>query len=232
MAKKKQEQRQQEQRQQVTQLIGQAAQNGNLGRKEFERIIDAGGNANRVLERAVANKGLTINSGVVNQYNKGAYFSPNDYYKYSAFNQPVNPIINQIKSAGKLDPKSTLFIGSKGSTATVLPRGYGGPTAKPTAQAPVDTGLDTTDTGTGDYSGETGGDFGGDYGGDMGGDVGTPAADTTSQLDGNGLPGGGAGIDSAAGLKSKKSSRRQLGLSTKGTKQLNRSMMISNLNFA
>lgn len=58
-----------------------------------------------------------------------------------------------------------------------------------------------------------------------------PAVDTTPQGTG-GLPGGGAGIDSAAGLKSKKSSRRQLGLSTKGTKQLNRSMMISNLNFA
>lgn len=232
MAKKKNEnQRQQEQRQEVTQLLRQAASNGNLGGREFKEILDAGGNANRILERAVANKGLTIASGVVNAYNKGEYFTPKDYYKYSTYNQPFNPIINQIKSAGTLDPKSALFIGSRGSTATVLPRamGAGGTKTKAPIADPIsnDAGLNQEPLGS---------DYGGDVSDAGGFDTGfndataDNTADNTNMLQGSTL-GGGDGMAGALGIKSKKSSRRQAGVASKGTSQLNRDSLKIALNF-
>lgn len=234
MAKKKNQQ-QQAQRQEVTQLLRQAANNGNLGQREFERILDAGGNANRVLERAVANKGLTIASGVVNNYNKGKYTSPRVQAFQSASDNifgngfGINPIIQQIRNSGKLDPKSALFIGSRGSTSTVLPKAMnigGTKTTTPIAE-PVnqETGMDQEPIGN---------DFGGDVGsfdsgyGNMGADSGV---DNSNMLQGNTL-GGGEGMAGALGIKSKKSSRKQAGVSNKGTSQLGRDSLKIALNFS
>lgn len=218
MAKKKQEERQQAQRQEVTQLLRQASANGNLGQREFQGILDAGGNANRILERAVANKGLTIGAGLVNNFNKGKY-SPSGYALTEMYTG-VSPIISQIRNAGKLDPKSALFIGSRGSTATVLPKNYNsgmGATKSPvTAPEQPTTATETTyspepmDVGGGSMDG------GFDYGG-MGG-----AQDNSSIPDPKFSPGGsGFGTDSGlTSFKRKRSSRALAGLTTKGPGQL------------
>lgn len=220
MAKKNQ----QNKRQEVTQLLSQAAQNGNLGRKEFERIVDAGGNADRVLQRAVQNKGLTINSGVVNQYNKGTY-NPREFAMRNMSDKVfgagfgVNPVIQQIRTAGKLDPKSTLFISSKGTSATVLPKsmfgGGGGGKAPVTAPAtadPVDTSYSPEPMDVG-----SGMDFGG---GGMDGGFNVP--DNSAIPDPSFSP-GGAGFNTdagATGFRRKRSSAALKGLTTKGPGQL------------
>lgn len=217
MAKKKQEQRQQAQRQEVTQLLRQASANGNLGQREFQGILDAGGNANRILERAVANKGLTIASGVVNAYNSSK--NPYGINKYKDIFTGVNPIIQQIRDAGRLDPKSALFIGSRGSTATVLPKnltgGMGGTKSPVTAPEQPTTNETTYSPEPMDVGGG-GMDGGFDYGG-MGG-----AQDNSSIPDPKFSPGGsGFGTDSGlTSFRRKRSSRALAGLTTKGPGQL------------
>lgn len=222
MAKKNNNKRQQAQRQEVTQLLRQAANNGNLGQREFERIIDAGGNANRVLERAVANKGLTIASGVVNNYNKGNYTSPRGQFVQLMADRTfgagygLGPIIQQIRNSGKLDPKSALFIGSRGSTSTVLPKnmGMGGaksPVTAPEAPMPTDNSYTPEPM---DVGGGMDGGF--DYGG-MG-----DMTDNSSIPDPKFSPGGaGFGTDGGAtSFRRKRSSRALAGLTTKGPGQL------------
>lgn len=238
MAKKK-NQREQEQRQEVTQLLRQAANNGNLGQREFERILDAGGNANRILERAVANKGLTINSGVVNSYNKGKYTTPLNQFMQIAADRTfgpgfgLSPIIQQIRTAGKLDPKSSLFIGSRGSTATVLPRNFGAGGTKTSAPVlPSTKPVGTTDAEPTDYGvNDSGTGSGFDSGFDSGITDTAPSQDNTAALQGATL-GGGDGMMGALGIKSKKSSRKQAGVSSKGTSQLGRDSLKIALNFS
>lgn len=227
MTRKKQEQRELAQRQEVTQLLRQAGNNGNLGKREFEAIMDAGGNANRILERAVANKGLTIGAGLVNNFNKGKY-SPSGYALKEMYTG-VSPIISQIRNAGTLDPKSALFIGSRGSTATVLPRNYGTGGTKTTAPVlPTTESVDSTNTQPTDFGVN---DAGGDSGFDSGMTDTMSNQDSAAALQGATL-GGGDGMVGALGIKSKKSSRKQAGVSNKGTSQLGRDSLKIALNFS
>lgn len=226
MSKKKQQERQQAQRQEVTQLLRQAGNNGNLGQREFQQILDAGGNANRVLERAVANRGLTIASGVVNSYNKGKYTTPASQFMQMVTDRTfgpgfgLSPIIQQIRTAGKLDPKSALFIGSKGSTATVLPKSMmaGTSSTKSPVTAPANPVEPTTNYSPEPMDAGSGGGF--DTGFTDSGSSGVP--DNSSIPDPKFSPGGsGFGTDSGlTSFRRKRSSRALAGLTTKGPGQL------------
>jgi len=70
----------------------------------------------KVLERAVG-RGMLIGQGVVNKYQKGKYTDP----RLIGY-EPDSAILQQLLNAGRQDKGSALFIGSKGSTATTLPR--------------------------------------------------------------------------------------------------------------
>lgn len=233
MAKKRQ-------KKEIRQLLRAAATNGNLSQREFQKILDAGGKADRVLERAVANKGLTIGSKVVNNYNAGKYTDPRDQFVRSMSDKVfrpgfgVSPIIQQIRTAGRLDPKSTLFISKRGSTSTVLPKGLntGGTKTTKVRQDPINTDPINTDP-IDPYNPEPmGSDFTGDVGSfDSGyGDMGSDGGLDSNMLQGGTL-GGGEGMGSAMGIKARKSSRKQAGVSTKGTSQLNRNSLKIPLNF-
>lgn len=233
MAKKKQ-------KKEIRRLLRSAATNGNLSQREFQKILDAGGKADRVLERAVANKGLTIGSKVVNNYNAGKYTDPRDQFVRAMSDKVfrpgfgVSPIIQQIRSTGRLDPKSTLFISKRGSTSTVLPKrlNTGGTKTTKVIQDPINNDL------VDPYNPEPMGPepMGSDFPGDVGsfdsgyGDMGSDSGLDSNMLQGGTL-GGGDGMAGALGIKSKKSSRKQAGVSTKGTSQLNRNSLKIPLNF-
>ena len=115
-----------------------------LSQKELQKIANKTGlSQDKVLEKAVQ-KGLSIGSKVVNQYASDTKFLPGPVtvmvkgreVTFDPFKD--NPILGQIANAkkNKLDKGTKLFIGSEGSTATVLPRGV--ETRKP-ADRPVRT---------------------------------------------------------------------------------------------
>jgi hypothetical protein len=102
-----------------------------LSQKELQKIAKKTGlSQDKVLEKAVQ-KGLSIGSKVVNQFASDTKFLPGPVtgmvkgreVTFDPFKD--NPILGQIANAkkNKLDKGTKLFIGSKGSTATVLPRG-------------------------------------------------------------------------------------------------------------
>ena len=129
--------------------------NGVLSEKELLKISKVSGKDNeKVLEKAVG-KGLMIGSKVVNQYQKGKYSDPglvSARQMLPGFAMAAgkdSAILQQLRNAGRQDKGSALFIGSKGSTATTLPRkmglGVGAgtqpvPTTPATPQEPVSTG--------------------------------------------------------------------------------------------
>lgn len=98
-----------------------------LSAGELQRLQKITGQSqDKILEKAVQ-KGLSIGSKVINQYQSDTTFPK------VSFDSPKggtivfdplskNPILRQIRDAGKVDKGSKVFIGSKGSTATVLPR--------------------------------------------------------------------------------------------------------------
>jgi hypothetical protein len=131
--------------------------NGVLSEKELLKIskVSQGKNPEKVLEKAVG-KGLMIGSKVVNQYQKGKYTDAGTAWARAAIpNFAVavgkdSQILQQLRNAGRQDKGSALFIGSKGSTATTLPRNMGfGNNQQPTpTTTPIPTEAAPTDTGT------------------------------------------------------------------------------------
>jgi len=131
--------------------------NGVLSEKELLKIskVSEGKNPEKVLEKAVG-KGLMIGSKVVNQYQKGKYTDAGTAWARAAIpNFAVavgkdSQILQQLRNAGRQDKGSALFIGSKGSTATTLPRNMGfGNNQQPTpTTTPIPTEAAPTDTGT------------------------------------------------------------------------------------
>ncbi len=122
--------------------------NNVLSNKELLKIAKKNDkNPEKILEKAV-NKGMMIGSNVVNKYQKGAYTDPRTAFwrglspSLSLATGMDSPILNQIRSAGKQDKGSALFIGSKGSTATTLPRQMG----RGNIQQPVPTTPSNTET--------------------------------------------------------------------------------------
>jgi len=106
-----------------------------LSEKELLSIAQAKNKSpEKILLNAVG-QGLSIGSKVVNQFQKGTYTDPMMAMArqvipgFAEAAGKYDPILQQLASAGKLDKGSSLFIGSKGSTATVLPRGFAQPRA-------------------------------------------------------------------------------------------------------
>jgi hypothetical protein len=101
-----------------------------LSQKELQRISRVTGKSqDQVLEKAVQ-KGLSIGSKVVNQYTAENSLLPEAARFVTQKGQEINydpfsgnPILQKINNSPKLDKGSKLFISSKGSTSTVLPRG-------------------------------------------------------------------------------------------------------------
>lgn len=189
-----------------------------LSAKEINQLTKTTGKgAERVLEKAVS-KGVTLGSGVVNRYQKGQYTDPGLAFARAALPAFAiaagkdSAILQQIRNAGRLDKGSSLFIGSKGSTATVLPRrmstGVGGnrpmvggdysyaPTdAAPMSQAPMSQAPMET------YSEPT-----------------MPEVSTESKY---GPGGAGSALDGGAtGFRPRRSRWRTAGKTTKGTANL------------
>lgn len=134
-----------------------------LSQKELQRIARVTGKSqDKVLEKAVQ-KGLSIGSKVVNQYKPEDTLLPEAFRGLTTKGQEIlfdplsgRPILQKINNSPKLDKGSKLFISSKGSTSTVLPRGpmsTGTRTARPQAAEPVtqttgsETGTETANTG-------------------------------------------------------------------------------------
>ncbi len=198
---------------------------GVLSEKELLKItrFSQGKNPEKVLEKAVG-KGLMIGSKVVNQYQKGKY----DVKGLSAARMALpefalaagkdSQILRQIRNAGRQDKGSALFIGSKGSTATTLPRKIGignnqqpTPTSDPVTADPV--AEDPVDTGFGDGMLRE-----------------LPEEMPEEQLPpGPGMmSGGGRGALGANKLNRAKSRLRQLGIYGRGTGLLGRGLQYGN----
>ena len=113
-----------------------------LSAGELQRLQKITGQSqDKILEKAVQ-KGLSIGSKVINQYQSDTTFPK------VSFDSPKggtivfdplskNPILKQIRDAGKVDKGSKVFIGSKGSTATVLPRNSTPSGSNPRTTRPV-----------------------------------------------------------------------------------------------
>ena len=113
-----------------------------LSAGELQRLQKITGQSqDKILEKAVQ-KGLSIGSKVINQYQSDTTFPK------VSFDSPKggtivfdplsnNPILRQIRDAGKVDKGSKVFIGSKGSTATVLPRNSTPSGSNPRTTRPV-----------------------------------------------------------------------------------------------
>lgn len=188
-----------------------------LSTNELKKISKATGKSSeQILQRAVE-RGTTLGSNVVNQYQKGITADP----RYALARQAIpgfamaagkdSAILQQIRNAGPLDKGSSLFIGSKGSTATVLPRGMatgkGAGTKPMTADPYTYTPAESTGTGIGDpipTTSET---------------PTTPEATTAESKFG---PGGvGSALDGGAtGFRPRRSRWRTSGQTTKGTANL------------
>lgn len=101
-----------------------------LSEKELNRLAKITGKSEeKILEKAVE-KGLSIGSKVVNQFSAQNSILPEAFQGVTTKGQVINfdpflqsPILQKINNAPKLDKGSKLFIGSSGSTSTVLPRG-------------------------------------------------------------------------------------------------------------
>ena len=196
--------------------------NGVLSEKELLKISKASGKSSeRVLEKAVG-KGLTIGSKVVNQYQKGAYTDP----RLNMLRQALpgfamaagkdSTILQQLRNAGRQDKGSALFIGSKGSTATTLPRklGLGEGYRPPGGDNNVEQ-VTPTDTGTGATEEIP-----------M-----TPMIpeEPQSEMPGVGMmSGGGEGAAGANKLGRAKSRLRKLGIYGRGTGLLGRGLQYGN----
>lgn len=213
---------------------------GVLSEKELLKISRASGKSKeRVLEKAVG-KGLGIGSKVVNRYQKGKY-SPRGLAlarmalpEFAMAAGKDSAILRQLRNAGRLDKGSALFIGSKGSTATVLPRtGPFGGGLQPVAPLPQSTEpvnpddaistiednpeLMPTDLLPEEFVDEMATDF--------------PAqlpADSPADSGVGMMAGGGAGAAGAAGLRSPKSRLKILGLYGRGTGLLGRGLQYGN----
>lgn len=124
----------------------------NLSRKELLKISESTGKSvDKILSKAV-NNNMTLGSSLVNKYNAGqlndnrgsqnTYTSilSNSLGKGYSNALGISPAIQQLRSAPKLDSGSVLFIGSKGSTQTVLPKGLssGGGTKAPAPKSIYD----------------------------------------------------------------------------------------------
>ena len=193
--------------------VATALANGNLSSKEALKISKSTGkDLETVMQKAVS-KGGTLGSNLVNKYNSvdpslDAYYSNNILKEGS-------PILQQVRSAGTLDKGSSLFIGSKGSTQTVLPKsmmsGSGTKSTAPTtdaSSAPATTSSITP----GGNSTNSGG---------LAAASASPAADPFMMG-----PGGmSSDLDGAAkGFRKNRSSARKAGMTTKGTGQFKNSM--------
>ena len=199
--------------------------NNVLSNKELLKISKQNDkNPERVLEKAVG-KGMMIGSGVVNKYQKGKYTDPGLRMARMAlpgFAMAAgkdSAILQQLRNAGRQDKGSALFIGSKGSTATTLPRRLGlGEGYRPPGGDNNTTLPTTTETGT--TAPET---------------VNTTPVETmlpeeeTKMDPGAGmLSGGGMGAAGANKLGRAKSRLRQLGIYGRGTGLLNRGLQYGN----
>jgi len=166
-----------------------------LSQSELKQIAKTTGkDYENVLVKAVQG-GTQLGSQVVNQYQKGAYTDPRlamarqQLPGFAEAAGKYDPILQQISNAGRLDKGSSLFIGSKGSTSTVLPRSLtqgmrspAAPAAPGGGGADLSTGTDGTGggmNGTGDNTGLdlTIGDLG------TGTEVATPEMPAMEQFD-------------------------------------------------
>lgn len=204
-------------------LRAAAGANNVLSNKELLQISKANKkDPEKILERAVG-RGMLIGSGVVNKYQKGRYTDPRTMMARSAlpgFAMAAgmdSPILQQLRNAGRQDKGSALFIGSRGSTATTLPRRYGAGTA---FRPPGGNANTAAPTGTGTAGPTT---------------IGTAPVSTTpmtptemadaSTVSGPGLlSGGGMGAAGASKLGRANSRLRKLGINSRGTSLLGRGL--------
>lgn len=188
-----------------------ALSNGNLSVKEALKIAKSTGKDLETIMQKTVSKGGTLGSNLVNKYNK---VDPifDDYYSNNILKEG-SPILQQVRSAGTLDKGSSLFIGSKGSTGTVLPKSMlSGVGTNSAAQTPANTPSTPGAITPGSNS---------TYSGGLAAASASPAADPfmmgpggmSSDLDG-----------SAKGFRKNRSSARKAGMTTKGTGQFKISM--------
>ena len=194
-----------------------------LSERELLKISGATGKSNeQVLEKAVG-KGMMIGSKVVNQYQKGKYTDrrtaayrsmANAVFPGSGFMD--SPILNRLRTAGRQDKGSALFIGSKGSTATTLPRKLGlGNAYRPPGGYTNTTPTTPTETGTAPT--------------EVTPQVPMIPEEPQTDMPGVGMmSGGGAGAAGASKLGRAKSRIRKLGIYGRGTGLLGRGLQYGN----
>jgi hypothetical protein len=207
-------------------LRAAGAGSGVLSEKELLKIskISKGKNPERVLEKAVG-KGLMIGSKVVNQYQKGKYDTKGLSTARMALPEFAlaagkdSQILRQIRNAGKQDKGSALFIGSKGSTATTLPRRLRSGTGNDQDAVPDPNKDDDTTTTTTGTTGTPPEPF-------------IPLEEEEPKEEmppGPGMmAGGGLGALGANKLNRAKSRLRQLGIYGRGTSLLGRGLQYGN----
>ena len=210
--------------------VASAIANGNLSNKEALKISKSTGKSlEQVMNKAVS-KGGMLGSNLVNKYNEAPQNSLTNYASAvsnsfgggsggSKMAQLIDPTgssstMEKVRSAGTLDKGSSLFIGSKGSTSTVLPKsmmsGSGTKSTAPTTAAPSAPATPSAITPGGNTTGS-------------GGLEAASAAPADPYMMG---PGGmSSDLDGAAkGFRRNKSSARKAGMTTKGTGQFKISM--------
>lgn len=134
--------------------ISDAVSDNFLGRKELRKISNQGRNVDNVIERAVQS-GAMLGSNLVNSYNRGDFKEPGKF-KYPTERSSISPIIDQLRNSSRLDNGSGLFIGSRGSTATVLPKLRNQGITPPVTTTPAGNGDGgNTTTPTSDYNPDT-----------------------------------------------------------------------------
>ena len=210
-------------KQKAKDLLMIAGANGNLSNKEANKIAKKSGKTlDQVIGKAVKG-GTSLGSNLVNKYNAGPdSLDPVQSNSRGGFaglaRRRTSPtIFSQIRNAGTLDKGSSLFIGSKGSTSTVLPKsmlsGAGTKSAPQTTDPVPTTAPPNTDTIT--------------PGGNTTGSGGLAAASASPVADPFMMGPGGMSSDldgSAKGFRKNRSSARKAGLTTKGTSQFKISM--------
>lgn len=193
--------------------VATALANGNLSSKEALKIAKSTGKDLETIMQKAVSKGGTLGRSLVNKYNK---VDPifNDYYSNNILKEG-SPILQQVRKAGTLDKGSSLFIGSKGSTSTVLPKsmmsGSNTMSTAPTSDAaPPAASAPSAITPGGNSTGS-------------GGLAAADAAPADPFMMG---PGGmSSDLDgSAKGFRKNRSSARKAGMTTKGTGQFKNSM--------
>lgn len=212
--------------------VATALANGNLSNKEALKISKSTGKSLEEIMNKAVSKGGTLGSNLVNKYNSGPQSSQSAYAdmvsqsfgggsggsKMARLIDPIgsSSIMEKVRSAGTLDKGSSLFIGSKGSTSTVLPKSMmSGSGAKSTAPT-----IDATPPATSAPSSNT------PSGGNTTGSDGLAAA-SASPADPFMMGPGGMSSDldgGAKGFRKNRSSARKAGMTTKGTGQFKISM--------